>query len=66
MISQYLVAIWSHSSRWGHTSVRYMECETYDQAKLLAEREAQYMDIIGRDYNIDIYVNESLLEEVSD
>lgn len=62
MISQYLVAIWSHSSNWGHTSVKYMECETYDQAKALAKREAEYMDITGRDYDINIYINECLLE----
>ena len=60
MISEYLVVVWSHSSHWGHTSVKYMECDTYDQAKALAKREAEYMDIIGRDYDIDIYIKTAL------
>lgn len=60
MISEYLVAVWSHSPRWGNSSVKYCECSTHDEAETFAKREAEYLDTIGREYSIDIYVNTAI------
>lgn len=57
MISEYLVAVWSYSPKWGNSSVKYYECSTHDEAETFAKREAEYLDTIGREYDIDIYVN---------
>ena len=64
MISNYIVAAWSHSPRYGYDSARYLECDTYEGAVALAKREAEYLDTIGRDYNIDIYINENALKRL--
>lgn len=60
MISEYLVAVWSHSPRWGNASVKYYECSTHDEAQTFSKREAEYLDTIGREYSINIYVNEEI------
>lgn len=61
MISEYLIAVWSHSPRWGNSSIKYYECGTYDEALTFAKREAEYLDTIGREYDIDIYINERVM-----
>lgn len=62
MISEYLVAVWSYSHRYGHSSVKYYECDTEDEARTFAKREGEYLDTIGREYDIDIYINTDTVE----
>ena len=66
MISNYIVAVQSHSPRYGHDSAKYLECNTYEEATTYAKREAEYMDTIGRMYEINIYINENAREKICD
>lgn len=55
---KYVVRVWSHSCWTGAGNVKYMEADDETVALLIAQEEAEYLECIARDFDIDIYRKE--------